>query len=447
MRRLIALILTALPLAATEPLSEQALASHLTEANPFYYTAVGRRYLAETRRHLRLGAFDAVLTARYDDKRYPASEGKLIDVSASKPLGNGIEFLVGYRRAEGVQEYNNIKTGDDGEVLAGVKVPVFSALHAISERQYALENAELDAEAAAFETRDTLRLLQATTRRAYYTVLYQKALLELEATLLATAQTRYGYIEKRTALGDLPEVARMEARRQVIDREQRRRNADNAFRRALALLLKLLDLSGSTFEARYHLPPLPAPRPETRSMAELVDLALAQRADLQVLRVEKRRRTLDARRNAPERYPKLDVALYGVHDFKYDEGFKVSVSMQFPVERRYYEGKQAEILQSLHNLDAARDKTESTLRADLARALQQLETLEANAASVDEELTLLRQLEAAEIKKYRLGAGDLFRVNQRELQTLLGRQKALGYRLQHWLTRQDLDETLGEYEG
>jgi hypothetical protein len=144
------------------------------------------------------------------------------------------------------------------------------------------------------------------------------------------------------------------------------------------------------------------------------------------------------------KYPNMNVALYGVHDFKYESGFKIAFDMDFPIEQRKYEGKANEIKMSLKNIQNDKEKKIITIKTNLANSLNSLKTISQNILTADEELILVEQLEEVENKRYNLGLSNLFMVNQREIQTLEMKKKVLQYKLDSLLINEEINKELAE---
>ena len=152
---------------------------YLTEKNPFIYGAVGQQYIDEAGIQTAEGSFDTTLYWEYDKKDYPVSTGEFSDIFLSKPIENGTEVIVGFRKAEGIQEYNNIKTGSEGEFRVGVKVPVFSLYNDMNERKYNLDSAKINATKSTYNSQNNLRNLYAKIVSSYYQLLYYNELVKL----------------------------------------------------------------------------------------------------------------------------------------------------------------------------------------------------------------------------------------------------------------------------
>ncbi|WP_457596560.1 hypothetical protein [Hydrogenimonas sp.] len=119
-------------------LSPREVAAHLGEENPRIAQARSEVEAAVARVRGARGAYDVTALLRVDEKRYPLGDGEFFDATLSKHLGSGLSIFGGYRRATGVQEYNNIKTGGKGEYRAGVNLSLVSLLLGVDRQGFAL---------------------------------------------------------------------------------------------------------------------------------------------------------------------------------------------------------------------------------------------------------------------------------------------------------------------
>lgn len=422
----------------------EQVAKYLTQENPYVYTAVGQQYVDEARVQTSMGAFDTKLSSQYDNKEYPLSDGRYLDLTLAKPIDNGTEFLVGYRKAEGVQEYNNIKTGDEGEFRIGVKVPVFALLNDMNFRKYSVGSASLGAVQSKFEAQNNLRNLYSSVFVSYYTLLYYNELFKLEKTLLNRAKKRNQFTQKRVRSGDLPEVALLESEQQIINRKQRLLITQNSYHNAFQIFLKYLNLPKKHFDSRYDLPSLYMLKEKTMALQTALDKALAKRPDLKVLEYKKMKLNLESDYNTLSKYPDLSISAYGVHDIRYGSGTKVAFNVDFPLERRGYEGKKLEVQKGMMQLEEEQSRLKLELKTNLTNMLYSLDIQSQNIKNVQEEIGLVEELEEVENKKYRLGSSNLFQVNQREMYTLQVKQKQLEYYLNSLLIQQDIKREMGE---
>ncbi len=418
---------------------------YLTEKNPYIYGAVGQKYIDAARIKTAQGGFDTRLHAAYDKKEYPVSTGEFSDISVSKPSENGTELILGYRQAEGVQEYNNIKTGSEGEFRVGVKVPVFSLLNNMSERKYNLDSAKINAMKSTFESQNNLRNVYARIAISYYQLLYYKELLKLEKRLLNKAKKRNHFIEQRVNSGNLPEGARLESKQQIISREQRVLTTENSYSYELEIFLKYMTLSKKEFDLKYKLPSLKMLKKEKVILKNVLNKALKSRQDLKALESKRNKLDLDTEYNALSKYPKLNVFAYGVHDVQYGEGIKVGLQFDIPLERRGYEGKKLEIQKSITQLEEEQNRLKLDLRTNLSNLIYSLDILNQNINLGHKETKIVESLEEIENKKFEVGSSDLFQVNQREITVLYTKQKQLEYHLNALLIQQKIKQEMGEF--
>ena len=431
------------PLVAKELFGVQNISEYLNPSNPFFYSAIGKESIYKERDRYYLGELDSKLFLKYDKKEYPLSSGEFLDTGVHKTLENGVEVTLAYRKAEGTQEYNNIKTGDEGEVRAGVTLPVLAVLNGMNSRKLNIDAARLDKIKFKHTSNDNLRILYSVIVEEYYKVLYYKAVVEAQEKLFHKVQRRKQLIDKRVKSGTLAEVARLEAQQQSINTEQNLLLAQNDFFSALERFVKYLNISRDVFETKYSLGVLEETAHSKISLDNYVELAIENRPDLKAYELEIKKIHLQQKQTQLLGYPKMDLSFYGVHDFKYDDGFKVALDMEFPIERRKYEGKNIENKNSIKNLQMNKSKEILSIRTKLVTIVNSLDMFEKNLESSKVELQLLEKLEEAENKKYLLGMSNLYMVNQRERATLNVEQKVLKYHFECLLLEQEAKREAG----
>lgn len=444
MRVVLLLVCTVGALYAQEFFTKQTLENYLTQKNPFIYNTKAQEYIYKEQEKYFQGAFDTKLSLKYDKKRYPVTDGDFMDINIQTPLQNGVEFLGGYRRATGLQEYNNIKTGENGEFRLGVNLPVTALINNMNSRKLNLYSAKLNTQKQSFQSKDNLRLLRFEIFSAYYKTLYFQALFKIEKELLEVAQKRQSIIQKRVASGALADITLLEAKQHIINREQRLITAKNNFENAQELFLQYLTIDKERFEKHYILPPLPAVTQNKLTLQKAFTLALQHRADLKVFTFETKKMDIQQQHTRLLKYPNFNLALYGVHDLKYNNGFKISFDMTFPFQRREYEGKSKEIIKKVQQINNNKNIKLITIRTNIAQTLHSLKNIFTNIQSSQKEVLLVEKLQQAETRKYTLGLSNLFMVNQRELLTLKTRKKLLRYFLEYLLLEESLRKEIGK---
>ncbi len=438
------LSMMSISLTGKEVLNREALTLLLNDRNPYIFTAIADQLIQEKRIIYAKGEFDTKLGAKYEEKQYPKSTSHFNDLYVEKPMENGMEWLAGYRQADGTQEYNNIKTSSDGEVRVGLKIPINSLLQGSNQRQLNLSLATLNSLQATSSTQKNLRELYFSIFASYYRLLVQQELMVLEKELLKNAQQRYAFIKSQVELGDLPQISLVESKQIIVDREQRMAESNNAYMIAKQQLLTYLNVSEELLDQNFEIPRLK----ELEFKAVTFEAAYAKmvknRPELEILRVEADKIKQERQFASLMKYPQFDAAVYGVHDLQYDNGVKFSLEMAFPMEQRKYEGKSSE-------MQLKKEKNEYEIKKELleaeriiTNAVKSLNTLQQNYKSVVDEVDLAQQVERAEQRKFEIGQSELFMLNARELRTLQVKQKKLEYTFRICLNVLEIEKETGE---
>lgn len=403
----------------------QHIHQYLNKKNPFYYQAIGEQYIAKGRELFSEGSLDTQLNASYDNKNYPTTSGTYEEVELLKPIENGIEFSVGYRKAEGLQEFNNIQTGQNGEIISSIKVPLLSVLYDISKNKVDIQSARLGTVQSEYQSKYNLLNLYFNITKIYYQVLLQNQLKDTQKRLLHKAKKTHSFIAKQVQAGQLPSVADIEIRQLILGREQQYIYEKNNFNMVQNIFLQYLGVEKKDFSKMYKLPMLGMKKNMLLDMNEAIRLAIENRPDLKVIDVELEKLALKKEYNNLEQYPKFDMKFSGVYDPINKEGYKVSLNFNFPLERRKYSGMD-EVLQK-KNLMIQNQKLKSIreLETSILNIYQKIKTKKMTIKLLKKELLLVKKLESVEIKKLHEGIGNLMFLNQREIVTLKVEQKLL----------------------
>lgn len=424
---------------ATEQFTLESIKQYLTQENPYIYSALAKKYLTQEKVNYAKGAYDTTLTAKYDEKEYPYSDGTYYGASLEKPTEIGVDLSAGYRYAYGTQEYNNIKTGKNGEFLVAAHVPLISFVNQIDARRLALGLSQINLKKTDFEFKEAMRNFYFSIMSEYYTLLQSRELLQLSKELLEKVQKRELFLQTHVSKGNLAKIVLLEARQQVIHAKQNYLSRQRVYENQFTEFLKHLNLSKEKFHASYHLPSLPAIQQKSFHLEDSFALALKHRPDLKMLETEIEKLLLKNKNNERKKYPQVDLGLYGVYDVDDIEdrsGFKLSLNISLPLARNQYSSKNAEIKESIKIVNNDKQIRLLELKTDLEKIINSLHTVLVNIKNAKEESTLLLQLEEAEKRKYKLGASTLFLLNQRETLTMQARKKILEYKLEYQLLYQ-----------
>lgn len=410
---------------AKEIFLPQNIYPYLNGENPFYYQAIGEQYIAKGREQISKGVLDTQLNASYDNKRYPVTTGTYEEVELLKSMGNGIELSAGYRRAQGTQEYNNIKTGKDGELISSIKVPLFSVLYDISQNKVAIETAKLSTVQEKHQGDFNLLGLYFNITKIYFQLLLQKQLVLTQEDLIEKARKTEKFIDKQIKTGAIPEVMRIEIEQIVLQRQQAYLYEKNNFQMVKNVFLQYLGINVQRFDKQYKLPLLKQNNKSLIPFSHALKRAIENRPDLKVIDYEVEKLALQREYNQLAAYPKFDMKFSGIYDPIYEEGYKVSLNFNFPIERNKYRGRE-EVLKKQNLLIQSRKlKAIRELETNMINIYQKIKTKKEGIVFLRKELSLVRKLEDVEIKKIHEGVGNIMFLNQREIATLKVKQKLL----------------------
>jgi outer membrane protein TolC len=401
-----------------ELFTPEKISEFLNEQNPFFETLFNSEKVAKEKVKQKKSSFDTRLSGKIEDKEYPKSVAEYDEVFVKKKFENGLEFLTGYRKSIGTQEYNNIKTGEKGEMLFGLKIPIFQFFGGSNRAKTDLEIANLESLRSEFNSKDEFRKLYLQIIKSYFSLLENSLVLDLEEKLYEKAKKRKEFIEKRVKNGSLPRITLIEIQQTILNRENRVLSAKRDLKNSLREFVKFLNISVDEFNKKFYLDNSIQVEFVNFNFDEILQIAKENRPDLKMLDYQKEKFQKELKNAKLLKYPDLDLSLYGVHDFKYGDGFKVSLNMNFPIEQNQYEGKLGETLQNLGNIRNLREKKIVEISTAIQNTLFSLETLRENLENRREELELVRELEKAENLKYEVGTSNLFFINAREVQTL-----------------------------
>lgn len=280
-------------LEAKELFTSDKISKYLNETNPYVATLLNKEFIAKERVKFHKGAFDTTLSGKYDNKDYPASSGEYYDLFAKKKIENGMEFTAGYRRAEGTQEYNNIKTGTDGEMLVGVKLPINALIHGTNTHKTKLDAAVVESIKYKYNSNNNLRLFYLEVLNAYYALLYNKLLLNYENKLLQKAKNRESFTKQKIEVGAFAELSLIEVEQQIVNRKQRALTAKTSYENSFTNFVKYLNISKEEFLQKYLLNDVLNMPIKDIELNEAINKAKTNRPDLKMLEFDKQKLNIE----------------------------------------------------------------------------------------------------------------------------------------------------------
>ncbi|MDQ7042243.1 MAG: TolC family protein [Sulfurimonas sp.] len=429
MFRVFIFLLSPLVLFAKTLFTQETILEYLNENNPYYYATMAQERVAKESQRIYSAAFDTQLNLKYDKKEYPTTVGEYQQLDLTKSIGNGMEFSAAYRNAQDTQEYNNIKTGKDGELFTSIKIPILSLINNTSKNQLDFNVAKLQTKTLTQTSRKNLLALYLVSSKAYFELLLYKDIYKTEEALLQKAQQNYQFVLKEVQSGKLAQIALMDVKSQIINRKQRLITAKNQYQSTKNNFLKYLNISEEKFNELYTLSSIKKELLFEEELGlEIKEKILLNRPEFQELEYKLDRVNLQSEYNSIRKYPKLDFKLYGVYDLAYEkEGYKISMEFNFPLERTDYSAKNETYKKEVILLKNSKETIKNDIRTNIRTIKQKLTLQKSNIELAKEEIKLVGQLEIAEKRRYQEGMSSLLFINQREMLTLQAKQKLLRY--------------------
>jgi outer membrane protein TolC len=417
------------PPASTRKLFLTDILQEVKSLYPPLLAALIEQDIATGRVRQSMGAFDTNLAA--GGTTYPSGyyEGRSGFATLDRPFQNwGGNAYAGYRLSSGyLPDYNKDRTGSDGEVILGFKVPLLRE-STIDRRRANLWKSQIDRELAdPFILRQHLDFIRAGTI-AYFNWLGTGQRLRLAEELLRVARERDEAIATQVKNGAAAPIVQVDNQRLVVSREIGVIQAQRRFE-AAAIELSLFHRDGNAapiLAPRTQLPDdFPAhPAPSTSSLDSDIQLANNNRPEIRRIQLSMQKTVIDLRLAGNDTLPNLDLSAKIGHALsnqlpKNLDRTEAETRLEFrlPLERRDARGRQdvakAEISRLELDSTFAKDRIAAEVRDSHSALVAAHQALLKTRLNVD----LARRLEEAENEKIRQGAADLLALQIREQAT------------------------------
>ena len=369
------------------------------------------------------------------------------------PFG-GASLFAGYRQGLGsFPDYEGKAiTGEGGELRAGVRLPLLRD-RAIDRARANVAQAQITRQIAE-PTIETQRIafLQAATK-TYYTWIGAGLRVKLVEQLLDQARLRSDQIADRVRAGATPLIDHLDNQQTIAARQALLVSARRLLQRAtIELSLFYRDSAGNPIlVSEKRLPPsFPVPLiPRLDEYPQAAELALQQRPEIRLLRLQYERLLVELRLQENQLLPGLNAVIGGAQDMglgKKDldrSNFFVEAGFDLPLQRRDARGKilaiQGQLSQIAERLRFARDTILANVQ-DTLSALDQAYELREQAAL---RLKYVKQVEEGEVIRFELAGNDLLRVLLRELATFDARLTLLDAEIEYFRSLADYQAALG----
>jgi outer membrane protein TolC len=376
-----------------------------------------------------MGAFDTNLAA--GGTTYPSGyyEGRSGFATLDRPFQNwGGNAYAGYRLSSGyLPDYNKDRTGSDGEVVLGFKVPLLRE-GTIDRRRANLWKSQIDRELAdPFILRQHLDFIRAGTI-AYFNWLGTGLRLKLAEELLRVARERDDAIATQVKNGAAAPIVQVDNQRLVVSREI---GVIQALRRfeAASIELSLFHRDGNAapiLATRAQLPDeFPAhPAPSATSLNSDIQLANENRPEIRRIQLSMKKSVIDLRLAGNDTLPNLDFsakigqALSDQLPKNLDRTeAETRLEFRLPLERRDARGRQDVAKAEISRLELDSTFAKNRIAAEVQDSHSALVAAHQALLKTRLNVDLARRLEAAENEKIRQGAADLLALQIREQAT------------------------------
>jgi outer membrane protein len=409
------------------------------------------RGIATAKRVEKQGAFDPVISLTSDFIRFnsTSSRGRLSEtfqneMSVDFLTRSGIKVFGAARSNIGNVKSPLSSTGDFGEYVFGIKVPLFRGFRvnekAAGERQARLGESQSDINFA--QTR--LELFRKAAGD-YWDWVAAKRKLDVARNILEIAKTRANAIRDRAEAGDLPPIDMTEANQEVVRREGNLTKAERDFQKSqFKLSLSLWDDAGrpAPLPEEMNVPDVAAQLPpEELPDSEVVvgrTFALQRRPELQTIQVSRDAAKIDLDLAKNQRRPVVDFALSPGRDFGVagvGNTMKAGLIFELPLRQRTADGRISAAQLKMQKIDLDEQNERLRVLNDVNDAVSAVNTAWRRYLAARQELDFAIVLERGENQRFMLGDSTLFLVNQRERATAEARNKVIETQAEYELAR------------
>lgn len=393
----------------------------VARAHPTVRSAALERDLADAEILGARGGFDPLLstglTYKTDDfnEKLGVLESKL-SLPFDAPFSPSLDL--NHRLGGGKSVNPADRTEGIGETRLGVS---FSPLggRRTDSRRTALERSRLAAPAA--EATVTLRTnkLLLDAAKAYWAWASAWEAVAVRDELLRVARARAAFVARRVRVGAEAPIDSVEARLAVTSREGDLVSALRAAESAgVQLATYFWDEEGDPAPLRAVPAPLPTLPPLPESLNDtLIGQALASRPEVEAARLQREQAEIDARLARQQLLPDLRVGVqavsFGDAPARFDDVY-VGFSVRQPLAFRPGRAAVARARVGVGRRAFDQDLAARSVTADVEDALVTLRRADDRVRLAAEQVELAQTLLQAETRRFELGEGTLFLVNQRE---------------------------------
>jgi len=382
----------------------------LLNSNNPYVKAIEAKFLEYRAKSLYAkGELDTKLFSHYEYKEYPLSFGKFLQTGVLQGSKNGMEFSLSYRKAEGVQEYNNIKTGKRGEYLAKLKISLVEFLNGIGKKGYIVEKAHIRQVADTLRKKMELLELKVKVKKLYFSVLEAKWKVLFYEELLELTKKNKELVKKGVKKGLFPHIDLLEIEAAIEAQKERFYRVKGEFENKKRALFTYLNIKNYTIKAQIY------SYPRFESYEVTLKMAKSYLPHIKAIREELRLLDLEKRYLKNRKFPTVEMSLYKNYDISYQKwGDKIGIDVSYPLQNIKYKAKKEEYRAKELYFGSLLKKSEMELEGVLKDIEKRAYFLQKEIEAKRKRVKLYKKLVQASVKKYKMGLGSLFLVLKRE---------------------------------
>ncbi|MEL7198601.1 MAG: TolC family protein [Pseudomonadota bacterium] len=391
------------------------------------------------------GAFDLLLEGEVYDRVTGTFSGGYGEVKATQQLRPyGAKVFGSYRLSDGTFPiYENIfNTNQAGEFKVGA---LFSLLRdsSIDKRRFAIEDTRLAASQARLDILLVQLNVQFEALRSYWRWVAAGERIGVYEELLEIAEARAIGLSREIRLGATPRIALTENQQNVIRRRTLLEEAKRDFTTASnSLSYYLRDSAGKLIVPNRSQLPTDDQLSALPDMQMLIesqrDDILENRPELETFRLAIERATNKIALRENDLKPRLDASVELSRDFGAigDGGSTfdstdtvVGVTFTVPLQRREARGRLQRAEAELREIELDQRRVADQIQVEIDNILANLNAALRLARLANQEVAAASEVVAGERKRFRLGAGDFFRVNLQEERAAEAEIRAIGAQL------------------
>jgi len=377
------------------------------------------------------GAFDTTVSVGLEYLSYNSSsirgnnaEASLSTATVEMAMRSGARLIVGRDANSGLVKSPISSSGSDGTIYAGIKVPLLRGA-GVNEKSIAELQAKLGLPLADAAITQVIVASKAAAGGAYWEWVAAGRKRKVAGELLTLASLRAKQIAREVELEALPRIAITEAEQEVRRREAALNKADRDIQKAAIKLAGYLwqddgtPLPPPTIEQLPSEMPVPAFLKDARLQSSR-EGALAKRPEILAIAVQLTTVGLDERLALNDSRPDLSVVLQPGQDMGrlgIGETLKAGINFSVPVGRWDASGRRDATRAKAVKLTQDRELIKRQVLLEVDDAWSAINAAVERFQATDAEVSLAKQLEEGERKRFAAGDSTLFLVNQRERAT------------------------------